>query len=141
LCVRRDGIGAHRPPIAADDSGEQGRPNRLDLDLDEAGESGVLAVDRWDEDVDGLVRIGVVEPVLSSQVSGGRLRFRGFRKDETRPRERRGVSRVLLVVSLEQHHSGIERVCREDEEHRHATGKKDEDLTTLGTKPAEAPSC
>src|SRR5438046_6524493 len=97
-------------------------------------------MDRWNKNVDGLVRVGVVEPVHLGEFPGGRLRFRGLTQDETRPSERRRVGRVLLVASLQQHHSRVERERGEDEQPDDPEGKEDQDLTTLGTTTAEAAS-
>ena len=133
---------AHRPCGAPDDAAEHGRPCSLDLDLDESWEL-VPAVHGWDVDRHDLIRVGVVEAVGHSHVTGRLDRLVVTRRPGTLPvivraleheagaRERRGIRGVLLVAPLDQHHAHVERERRNDQQGDNPACEQDEDLTSF----------
>ena len=101
---------------------------RRDLDLDEAGETRVPAVDGRDVDVDAHVRVGVVEAVVAGEVAGRGLGISLGAQDVSRPGQGRGVGSVLLIAPLDEHHADVERERGDDEQRDEAAGKEHEDL-------------
>ena len=99
-----------------------------DLDLDEPGQPDVATVDRRDVDVHDLIRIGIVEAVVDREATGGVLGLDLVGEDVASSGQGCGVSRVLLVASLDEHHPDVERECGDEEQRDEAPGEEDEDL-------------
>jgi len=114
----------------------------LDLDLDEPRKTHVAAMQRWDVDVDDLVRVRIDEPIHRRDVASRRLRLRRIREDVSSARERRRVSGVLFVASFDEHHPDIERQRRDQQDRDQGTREQDEDLAAfIVVVPSGAASC
>ena len=88
-----------------------GGPGGLDVDFDEAWPALELTGRRGDVDVHGLTTAGgeaVGGGDLRGSARSGRLGRYAGAGQVARASEGRGVSRVLLVSSLEEHHAAIE---------------------------------
>ena len=118
LVIGRDGEGADGPCGPTDDAAEDRRALRFDLDLDEAREPGVPAVDRRDVDVDDLVGGRVVEPVVEGELTRGGLGVGRIGSARTGRRERGRVGGVLLVAAFDEHHPDVEREGRHQQQAR-----------------------
>ena len=88
-------------------------------------------MERRDEDVDYLVRIGVVVPIHAREIARGVDGPRRIREHVASPGQRRRIGGVLLVTSLDEHHPHIEREGSDEQEQQQAASEQDQDLSAL----------
>jgi hypothetical protein len=85
-------------------------------------------VDRGHIDVHDLVRIRIIEAVVTCQPTCGVLGGNPVDQDVASPGKCRRVRGVLLIAPLDEHHPDIERKGADEEQDEESAGKEDEDL-------------